>query len=877
MKKTLYQSFILLVIITIIHSCAPTKNTASRRFFNNLVSKYNIYFNGKEAMRVGVEQLNNNHKDDYSNILKIFPYGTEQNADAIKPMMNRAYEKGSKVILKHSMLFRNVEYNNWVDDSYILIGKSFFYKQEYIVANESFEFVSRNFPKSQSRFEAQLWLAKSHTFAGRYQRADVVLTSLEPFVDRGETSKEVKRKFPLVKADYLIRTGQYSLAAEYLEKALKEKQKRKTKIRISFIAGQLYQKIGNNQKAIFHYLNTLKLTPPYEIAFHSRLFAAECYDTSDGKNESILSELNKMIKDAKNKDYLDRIYYALANIELKKNNQAKAIEYLKLSAISSVDNNIQKGLTYKKLSELHFDMKKYQETKIYLDSTIAFLPKDYETYKEIEQKSKILTDLVENLYTIQLNDSLIKLSLMSENERNSVIDKIITEIIKKEQEEKELERQREIALLNQRNPNPQTPAIGQSNVWYYYNSAAVNFGKTEFVKIWGTRKLEDLWRLRDKELQSFDFNEIANEDLEDEETVGQSRAEQNPKDRAFYIKDIPNTPEKVEKAKEKILKSHYKAAVIYKDELKDFPPSVELFEALLKRFPDSEFELQTFYNLYLIFNQTQDNTKKQYYAQLLLTEYPESSFAKIINDPDYFANITKQADEVNLFYSQTYEAYQNNDCNTVTKNSNIAIDKYSSTEVIAKFEYLKALCIARTKNKAEYLAQLTHIVTNYPNTEVAALAQTNLDFLVEKEKDPQIEEKEGKTNDIGAEPSELYKVSPESFHLFILLVDLKTANLSSIREVVTDFNNEFFPTANLNLNSLFLTSTRQMLTITRFNNQEEALKYLRLIQNNTKVRSSVDPTNPTFLIITAENYPVFFKEKNEQQYLDFFKKNYEKK
>lgn len=877
MKKTLYPSLILLVIITLLHSCAPTKNTASRRFFNNLVSKYNIYFNGKEALRSGVEQLNNNHKDDFSNLLKIFSYGTEQDADAIKPMMNRAYEKGSKVILKHSMLFRNVEYNKWVDDSYLLIGKSFFFKQEYIVANESFEFVSRNFPKSPSRFDAQLWLAKSHVFAGRYQRADLVLTSLEPFVDRGETSKDVKRMFPLVKADYLIRNGQYNLAAEYLEKALAVKQNRKTRIRINFIAGQLNQKLGNNQKAINFYLNTIKLNPPYEFAFHARLFAAECYDTSSGKNESILTELNKMLKDSKNADYLDRIYYALANIELKKNNKEKAIEFLKLSASSSVDNNIQKGLTYKKLSELHFEMKKYIETKTFLDSTVSFLPKEYPTYKQIEEKSKILTELVDNLYTIQLNDSLIRLSLMSENERNSIIDKIITEIIKKEQEEKELERQREIALLNQRNPNPQTPTPGQSNVWYFYNSAAVNFGKSEFVKVWGTRKLEDLWRLKDKEVQSFDFNEIIVDSEEDEENGGTSRAEQNPKDRAYYIKDIPNTPEKVELAKTKILKSHYKAAIVYKDELKDFPPAIELFENLLRRFPDSEFELQTYYNLYLIYNQIQDNSKKQYYAQLLTSEYPESSFARIINDPNYYANIAKQADEINIFYNLTYEAYIKGDCNTTLKNSEIAIEKYNNPEMISKFEYLKALCIGKTKNKENFITQLTHIVTNYPNTEIAVLAQQNLDHLVEKEENKDSKEGVEAKGGTKVEATELYKVSPESFHLFLLLIDLQTSNLNSIREAIADFNNEFFPIASLNVNSLFLTTTRQMVTVTRFNNQEEAQKYLRLIQNNQKVNKTLEKSNPSFLIITTENYPIFFKEKNELEYLNFFRKNYEKK
>ena len=355
---------IVLLIVTavmLVSSCAPTKNTAMRRFYHNLVSRYNIYYNGREALKQGQLQLNTNHKDDYTEVLELMKYGTEQDADAIIPLMDRASEKGSKVVLKHSMNFGGVEFNSWVDDSYMMIGKSRFFKRDYLGAIEMFDFVSKRFTNNPIRYDALLWMAKAYLYSGRLQRCEPVFGMIEPNLGNSDISKYVKRNFPLIKAQYLIKTGNLEEAAKYLDKALEENQPRKIKIRTTFVAGQVNQKLGRDQKALEYYQACIKLNPPYEMAFYAKIFSAECYDAAAGGGDNILKELHKMLKDAKNKDYFDVIYYALANIELKNNNTPKAIEYLQLSASSSINNDLQKGLSYRKLAEIHFEQKKYKD------------------------------------------------------------------------------------------------------------------------------------------------------------------------------------------------------------------------------------------------------------------------------------------------------------------------------------------------------------------------------------------------------------------------------------------------------------------------------------------------------------------------------------
>ncbi len=860
----------LILGLLMVWSCAPTKNTAMRRSYHNMVSRYNIYYNGREALRQGQLQLQQNHRDDYTGILELFQYAGENEANSVIPMMDRASEKGSKLILKHSMNFGGNEYNHWVDDAYMLIGKARFFKRDYIGANEMFDFVSKRFTKNPIRFDAILWMAKSNMYAGKLSKCDALFGMVEPHIEKGETTKWVEKNFYIIKSQYLIRTGNLEEAAVNLEKALAMNQPRSKKIRITFVAAQVNQKLGRNEKALEFYQACLKMNPQYDIAFHAKIFSAECYDAGMGGGNAIINELFKMLKDSKNKDYFDEIYYALANIELKKGNTEKGVEYLKLSVSSSVNNDLQKGLSYYKLATLHFDMKKYQDSKVFYDSTLAFMPKKHENYPAIEEKAKILTGLIDNLYTIELEDSLQKLANMNEKDRLAVIDKIIADLIEQEEHKKQKERERQQAAMQQNDPNQQI-AQAPGSSWYFYNPSALNYGKNEFMRMWGERKLEDLWRLTDKEVSVFsEFGDLENpNDTLMNDSVAKAK---NPKDRAYYLKDIPDTPEKIAKSNEKIKVAYYKAGTIYKDELKDFIPAAQMFETLLERFPLCEFELQAYYNLYVIYGKLNNNSAAEKYKNLILQKFPDSNFAKIIIDPDYYKKIIEQANEVKYYYKKTWQMYQDGQYQSVIFYSDSAISKYNDPVHIPKFEYLKALSLAKTEGIDSMLVQLQHIITTYPNSDIKPLAENIYQYY---QKSSSGDTTAGFSDDSKEEPSApLYKPTPESFHLFVLIMDVKTADMNAVKSLLSDHNTQYFITKNLTVSSLFLSDKRHVLTVSRFSNQEDAESYYKIFASSDDIMNGIEANNPVYFVISTDNYPVFYKDKDEEAYLDFFRKYY---
>src|SRR5690606_12003952 len=107
-------------------------------------------------------------------------------AGAVKSEMDRAIGKGLKVIQKKSITVRpkrkpggnnptyeafynQREFNRYVDDAYLLIGKAHLYNHEFHDALSVLEFVLREFPAQPARFEALIWMARTRLEMGDFE------------------------------------------------------------------------------------------------------------------------------------------------------------------------------------------------------------------------------------------------------------------------------------------------------------------------------------------------------------------------------------------------------------------------------------------------------------------------------------------------------------------------------------------------------------------------------------------------------------------------------------------------------------------------------------------------------------------------------------
>lgn len=848
-------------------ACSTKKNTFVNRTYHNITAKYNGYFHAKEIVKEAQKRIEAEHKDDYKKILPVYSLGDDATAKSVIPDMEKAFKKCSEVIKYHSMLIKGKEYCNWIDNTYFVIGQTHYFKKEYYIAAEVFDYVAKEYKSKDTKHLAMIWQLRSYNENGSFANAQLILDLLNS--DR-TLPKELKGELALAHADYLMKRESYELAAEQLNKALALIKKKSQRARITFILAQLYQRTDQCKKASRLYSDVIDMNPKYEMVFQSRINRAKC---SEGRNaKGIKDELVKMSKDAKNKEYLDQIYYTLGEIEQKEGNETKAIFYFKESVAASINDNYQKSLSYLKLADIYFKQPEYESAQAYYDSTVLILPKDFPNYDMIVEKKNALTELIKNIKIVAYQDSMLRIAAMSDEEREQYAERMIQKAIeeeKKKQEEEELKKQQQ--LLAQNNPNVQQQQNqGSGSNWYFYNQATVNFGITDFKKKWGERKLEDNWRRSNKAAIIEDTNEEESSDetvLSDntDTTKTKSNAKSTDvKSKEYYLQDVPLTQQAQLKAHEKIKDALYNCGTIYKEQLQDYINAILAYEEILKRYDTSKYHLPLYYQIYRLSNQINDNQRVEKYRRILKTQYPNTPYAKLIDDPDYISKAKAELSEIEKFYATTYELYNQKQYATVIARSNQADSLYPKSKYAPQFHYMKAMSLGALKGPQELEEELKKLIVLHPQNEIKKKAEETLEIIYSLQA-----ETDTNTIDVATSFTHLKNVP----HTCIIIVNDKSKDLSDTKNAVSDFNNTFYASKGLNVSSTFL-GDAQLIIISSMEDKASALKYYNNIISETAIAANLAGTSYQIFVISADNFQKLYKEKNIDQYRDFFERKY---
>jgi len=847
-----------------------------------MTSHYNVWWNGNQSMKNGEKTLRESAKDDYTKTLPVFNYGTKENALAQNSNMDRTIEKDAICIQKHSMRFNNKEYVRWIDDAFIDMGKAHFYKQDYVPARRTFDYVSTQYRNSPDRFTATLWLAKTYIATKQFEKAEAMLQSILVASDKENERipRYVRTNIDLVYADYYIAMGKENEAVKYLRSSLLTASGKYNKTRAMFILGQIYQNQNDKTRATEQYKNVIRRHPSYEMTFEAQMNLARCYDADTA---TIMKMLNKMLKDVKNEDFKDRIYYAMADVALDNNNEEDGVKYLRKSVAASTNNNIQKIKSSLDAANILFGNSDYILSQAYYDTAVMTMDRSYPGYDSLLNLSVMLTDLVTNLTVYETQDSLLRLADMDSIHRNAIIDKVIEDY---KEEQKRLEEQREIerqiALLGGNDKSTSTVPDGNEGNWYFYNNITRNRGANDFRSKWGNRLLEDYWFISNK--QSFAQEEqetLSEEELallsEEEREKYIMEMQQNadttqytPLDRGYYMRQIPFSQNAKNQAHQQIAEALNNIGFIYYSDLQDYPRSIEAYTELTNRYPDNSNEVSAWYYLYKMHQSRKEAANADKYKNLVLTKYPESNQAKIILDPEYFIKEHEKGAEAEQLYSKTFDAYQNAQYQRVMMNVRRARQLYSDdTLYMPRFEFLNAVSLGYVEVVDSMAYALYNLIQKYPESSIKPFA---LDVLL-------------KANDMynlglnieSARPKddrEPEKESPYTFRpndeYYVLVICNKKVRINPLKVRIGDFNKNNFRMQQLKVKNLMLNKEDALLTIDKFENVNKAIDYQTAMFLNDYVFGGIDKENYKVIIISVSNYPIFYQEKNVDEYLEFW-------
>jgi tetratricopeptide (TPR) repeat protein len=884
-NKSGYLKLSLLVcVVFLLNACSTKKNTFIHRGWHNMTARYNGYYYSNENIKELVKKVEKSNKDDFSKLLPLFIYTNNANAKMYYSDADKSIKKSSIVIQRHTITDKKTKKEipnacKWIDDNYMLIGKAHFYKRDLFSALEAFEYVSKIYPNPEAKYNGLLWMIRTNSEIGSYSLAEGGFDEIRNAKDF-PTEKSFQRELAAVSADFNIKRGDYAAAIKNLTKAIALTKKKTTKARYVYVLAQLYEKSGDNQKASYYYSMVPGLHPTYDMTFNAQINRARLYDISSGGSKIIKKQLARMLKDDKNIEFQDQIYYALADIAQKEKDVPLAMTYLGKSIKASTSNNTQKALSYLKRADIYFERPDYKNAQANYDSTMSFLPKDYVDYAVIEEKKKSLTALVANLNVIIMEDSLQHLGRMSEKERSEMIDKLITKIEAEEKarEEELLAQQANTQITNVSAVGNET-SVNSASAWYFYNPATVSFGVTAFTKKWGSRKLEDNWRRSEKDQIS--VNPINTEDPDDisdsVKTLGSGNSlaskTKNKKDKNAYLKNIPLTPDAFAKSDIKIVDAYYNVGSIYKEQLLNNQKSVEAFEELLKRFPENKYKLTSYYQLYRTYLAMNNQPKSDYYKNRLLTDYPDSDFAAIIKNPGYAADIAASKSQVEKFYTETYQLYASADYVQAYENCKRADSLYSKSNLMPQFTYLKALCIGRTQDINSFEKALQQVVVKYPKDPVKEKAQEMLE-MIRKQKNPEAGITDTSDSIAVVKQKTKFVFKEDGEYYYLVVVENGKGDLNKFKNKLSDMHTEFYSTADLTISSMFLDVTHQIVSVKAFDGMKRAMDYFNVADSKKEIFSDLEKGTYQTFVISADNFSVFYKDKNIIDYELFFTRNF---
>ena len=749
----------ILAMVVMLAACSNKTNTARSRFWQSFTTKYNVYFHGKTNYDEQLKAMMDAYEDDYSQHLYMHPAEARTNPKAPQPSgsFDRTIEKMEKAITLHSIkkkpkrkagkgrdpkyqewLTRD-EYNPYLHNAWYMLAKAQYMKGDFLDAAATFRYIARHFTwKKDLVQESLVREALCYCALGWTAEADNVLSHVH--MDE-ITNKNVRALANAAFADYYVKSQQPEEAIPYLSQAIRGFRGNE-KVRMSFLLGQLYEDVGDKHNAYLAYKQAGSSSgSTYRTKFNARIKQSAVYEGTNIASE--VKALKHMTRYDRNKDYLDQVYYAIGILYLSHGDTVNAIENYKLAAEKSTRNGVDKAISQLTLGGIYFDQRQYDEAQPCYAEAIPLVNEDYPNYKMLKKRSDVLDELAVYSQNVTLQDSLLKLSKMTPEEQKAVIAKIIEELKKKEKEEKEAaEREEYLAQQNARGSQiqdrgnaPSQYTMNTDNSWYFYNTATKNAGKTQFQKLWGSRKLEDNWRRRNKSTFSFNDEEadsamaaLADSVIIDEngDTIkvdmeALKRAE-DPHYEEYYLKQIPKTEEEIQSAHEIIQEGLYNMGIILKDKMEDYNASAYEFGQLLERYPDNTYRLDVYYNMYMMFMRNGQADDAEPYRDSILINFPDSKYGQAMLDPNYLENLKNMNRDQEQMYEAAYANYLSNNHSEVHDAYAEMMRKYPLSKIMPKFMFIDALSYLTEKNHEKFKETIKDMLQRYPQTDITPVA-----------------------------------------------------------------------------------------------------------------------------------------------------------
>ena len=746
MRTLVPLTLILLVGLT---ACSTKKNTASTRAYHEMCTRYNVGFNAKNSFIEGEKSINDNNNDDFTKLINMYPITNSGGGAASQ--MDRTIEKCRKAIKKHSItkkpakdskkmkdpkyayFFNQEEYVKGVKEAWILLGKAELNKGDFLGAASTFGYILRHYPSDlEIVCEARIWQARAYAEMNWMYEAQEVFDKIK----EDDVTKHLNRDYALTQAFLLLRSGNGKGAIPFLQIGEAKSKGRFYTSRYNYLLGQLYFAEANRPRAGEYFKKAARQAPSYPMEFNAKLMMLQC---EKDKWRNSVKKLERMLRSPNNKEYLDQIYTSIGNIYLVHSDTTRAIENYKLGIENSTRSGVEKAVTLITLGDLYYSQRQYVDAAPCYTEAATIINTEHDDYQRVSTLGETLGLLASAYETVVLQDSLQHLATLTPEEQQTIVDQIIVDVIRQEEEEaRKAEEEATKGFVESTRLDMSNASIGGSNDWYFYNAQLKQQGATQFRQKWGTRKLEDNWRRTNKTAPIFasavgdsgddalggDTPQLA--DGQQPATDPTIPAHHQPQ---YYLSQIPSTPDAIAASDALIVEALYSMAEIYDTRLHDYPAAADTYDTCRYRFPTDSRTLEGLYVSYRIAGRRELDVQQAYYRQQIIDSFPDSKYAAMLSQPDYVEHALAMLQMQDSLYEDTYTAYTKGDHATVAANYHYMADTYPLSDLMPKFAFLNAMAIGKSSPGAPFRTALSEIIEKYPQSDVTPMSKDILALI----------------------------------------------------------------------------------------------------------------------------------------------------
>ncbi|NIJ51995.1 tetratricopeptide (TPR) repeat protein [Dyadobacter arcticus] len=650
------------------------------------------------------------YKEDYNQLLPILLPIDSVLSLPFKPKLDDAIKKASIVAEKH-------QNSKWLDNSYVILGKSRLYLGEWADGLEALRYVYANGRDDNDKDNALILLMRAYIVRKDYSNALGVAEHLS----QQPLSKSSARDFYLTKAYLHQQNGEYLTSVAILEETFPVLKKSIETARIHFAAAQMYDRLGQYALANKHYRSVKKNRPNYDLGFYSSMNSLQNEVVLNPKKDLSDIGFDKMLRDRKNDDLRDRVYFTMGLLAEHRRQIPEAVGYLQKAAAASKGNLQQKAYTYLQLARINYEsLENFELSKAYYDSALVILPREAPEYTLVADRKRALDNFVTEYTIVTTEDSLQKLSKMNPAALDNKIDAII-EAREQKRLEDEAERAKKALIASQITSVANIPnqmMNGNERRWELYDPALINQGKIDFKRAWGNRPLEDDWRRSSRPLRTLAGNgNVASSDssgLAPEFVANNTLKKGTPEWQQIHDKlksDVPLTEPQFTESQKKKEEALYNLGKIYRFDLKESQRGITTFERMLVEFPKTQHKDEIYYLLYLSYED--NNANKTVWRDRLTGEYPNSTYARLVSkstdDSGNSGNAVKE-------YESVYQLYTDGNHTQALENIESNLPAYKGGMMEDKFALLRVFLIGKVRGKEAYAQAITEFMRLYPSS-----------------------------------------------------------------------------------------------------------------------------------------------------------------